>query len=140
MKKSRITSSMRAGLGYERDVKEFLLKEYGDKCRVGQWFLYTTELTSQVAYCQIDAFVVLEDEKKILVIESKLKHTVDAWNQLELLYVPILKKVYGAGYKYCSIEICRLYDPTIGNSFPHHAIESLSDATPKDFSVFRWKK
>lgn len=131
---------MRKGLGYESEVKEWLLGEYGEQCHNGQWFLYTTKDSAQIAYCQIDAYIVDDKNKKIIVIETKLKHTIDAWNQLELLYIPVLKKFYGPGWTFCSVEICRLYDPSIANGFTHHIIDSLSDASPKDFNVLQWAK
>lgn len=137
---SKPSVSQKAGLEYEKQLKDHLQKVFGAKCRTGTWWKYTTESSAKVAYCEIDAYVILEKEKKIIAIECKLKHTMDAYEQLELLYVPILKYHYGPRYSYASVEVCRLYDPTTGNAFPHSFIEDIKEADPKNFSVMLWQK
>lgn len=139
-KKFRAKGPQRAGLVYESEVKENLQERFRENCEVGSWFTYQTDRGNEEKFCQLDAFVKLEDQKRIIIVESKLKHTLDAYMQIELLYYPVLKKFFGPGYSYCGVEICRLYDPTTANAFPHRRITDILEATPPDFSVLQWMK
>ena len=60
-----------------------------------------------------DGLLIRESSKTLLVVEIKLRHSVDAWSQLNRFYLPLLRKVHGDSLVLRTIEICRFYDPGV---------------------------
>lgn len=75
-----------------------------------QWFQYQLP-SNQLKFCQTDGLLFTPEEKKVLIIEFKYKHTIRAYRQFEDKYVPVVSKLF-PGWTIATVEICKWYDPS----------------------------
>jgi hypothetical protein len=59
-----------------------------------------------------DALLFSADWNSICVIECKLRHTADAFYQLQAFYLPILSRIFPS-FRVCTLELCKFYDPGV---------------------------
>jgi hypothetical protein len=89
-----------------------------------------------VYYFQPDAILLLEDPRRIAILEVKYQHTIEAYWQLEHYYLPLLREFFHkAGREFVTVEICKWYDPALAYPRPVRLVESLNQARPRDFNV-----
>ena len=108
------TGAKAAGLRFEKQVVKSLEQKYSGFIS-GIPFQYKTEYADKVI-CIPDGFLLYG--KEIIVIEIKLRHTIDAWFQLRKLYSPVLQKVFSRPVR--MMEICKVYEP--GVVFPERIL------------------
>lgn len=104
------------GVNYEKKVHQ-RLEELYELCYIaGTWFAY--HWRGRIRYCQPDALLLLPDRKVLLIVEAKYSHTVDAYWQLEHLYLPVLRCFLGPGnpWHIATIEVVKWFDPAV--AFP----------------------
>lgn len=111
--RSRKKGAKAEGLRYEKVVKGYLGAEYPTLFKDGFWMRFRSVDELTYRYCQPDCLLIDENIGHIYVVEIKLRHCLRAWAQLELLYAPLIKHLYGNGYSYSLLEICRWYDPSV---------------------------
>lgn len=101
LKNSRLKGCRAKGKTYERKVlKDFSRLGLG-KCYLGPWFYFTDE--NGTGFCQPD--LLIEFDTWVLIIEVKLTQTSDAWDQLRLLYKPVVEMALG---KPCyTLQVCK---------------------------------
>lgn len=75
------------GLKYEKELGKAL----GPEWRPGAWFHFLD--SDGAGYCQTDFLRELEDA--VIVLEAKLSWVPEAHTQLELLYRPVVERVFG---------------------------------------------
>lgn len=111
------SQAKRQGVKYERKVQEELQDRYGLAYLPSVWFCYGGA-DGERRYCQLDGLLVLDAKRTLVIVECKLKHTSDAYWQIEHCYLPVLRKWLAAeaGWKIATCEVVRWYDPFI--SFP----------------------
>ena len=93
----RGTPAAKAGLRFEHAVGLALRKlapsfaTPSPRVRSGAWLRY--EDANGRGWAQPDHFVLLDD--RLLLLECKLSQTLDAWHQLEAIYAPLLRWIFG---------------------------------------------
>lgn len=75
-----------------------------------------------------DGLLIQESSKTLLVVEIKLRHSVDAWSQLNRFYLPLLRGVFGNSLVLRTLEICRFYDPGVKLPVEKELVLSLEEA------------
>lgn len=72
----------------------------------------------------------------MLLVEIKLKHTVEAFWQIENLYVPVIKTLFGcSGDQIATCEVVKWYDPSVAYPRRPLLLEELERARPGAFNV-----
>lgn len=87
---SRPRGVRQKGLTHENKVGR-TLRQVFDDVTSGQWFRFLD--ANGWHCCQIDHYVVLEDQ--VLLIEAKLTETWVGFSQIDFLYRPVLRHLYG---------------------------------------------
>lgn len=75
-----------------------------------------------------DALLIHPASRTLLVVEVKLRHSTDAWLQLNRFYLPLLRKIVGDSLVLRAVEICRYYDPSVKLPVGKELILKLEDA------------
>ncbi len=92
-------------------------------------------------WCQPDGMIVLPQESRIILIEMKLHHTPDAWDQLFRLYRPVvlswLREAPGPWEVEC-VEVVRWFDPAVETPTASVLREEPLDAYGGNFCVHIW--
>ena len=134
VKRQKVRGAKARGLSYQRKVGAYLQQLFGDRCKVGAWIRFYN--SSGGHYCQPDAIITDHSRNQIIVVETKLKHTSDAWWQLRELYEPITKHLFGSKiWRFAVCEIVKWFDPS--SSFPEaiHMLPDPTKARPDKFNV-----
>lgn len=94
---------------YEKDVSWKLLNEYGFTSYIpSQWFHFQQN-GHRPEFCQTDGLLFTPKQQKVLIVEVKYKHTIDAYWQLEDKYVPVIRRLL-PGWEISTVEIVKWYD------------------------------
>lgn len=130
----RRTKRQRQGISYERLVHSKLQDQHGLNYIAGQWWRYSTG--GRVRFCQTDGILLVPEKRMLVLIEVKYSHTVDAFWQLENLYVPILKKfLQQSNYVLATVEVVKWFDPAVRYPRQPRLLEHILLARPGVFSV-----
>jgi len=110
-------AAARAGLRFERDVFSKLSKIYKNRLLFGVPLSFQ-EVHRHAAYSRPqtaipDGFLLSRDGKSLGILEVKLRHSTDAWFQLNKFYLPLVRRVAGSSLVLRTVEICRYYDPGV---------------------------
>lgn len=81
----RLRGTKRLGIAYEKALAKAL-----PSATHGQWFEYRSE--SGPSWCQTD--LLLESARRVVVVEAKLTDLSGARQQLDELYLPVLRVAY----------------------------------------------
>lgn len=126
------------GLRYQAKVNKHLSTLFGDKYIAEQWVHFLSD--GKEKYCQPDGFMLLHD--CLIITETKLSHTANAWWQLKHLYLPVLRKIFSEVREVKLIEIVKWYDPhtKFPERFDFIEMESLLSSLPQgELFVHVWK-
>lgn len=99
----------------------------------GQWFTYGLS-NRQVKWCQTDGLLFTPEQKKILIVEFKYKHTIGAYKQLEEKYIPVMSKLFPS-WEISTVEIVKWYDPSTSYPVAVSLKKDILQAKPNEFSV-----
>jgi hypothetical protein len=127
------------GLDYEARFASYMVDRFGDLYVPGPWFRYKELGKETVRWCQPDGLLFIPLQSRIIIVETKLQHTADAWWQLRQLYLPVVAKMFPAnGWNYSVIEVTRWYDRD--TKFPERVkmCPDVLSAEPGDFGVHIW--
>ena len=97
-----------AGISFERQQQKALRERFGEAVQCNPWFEFFDD--GELHYCSPDAVLWLDPSP--IVLEFKLTHTADAYRQLFLLYLPVLR-AYRPGAPFRAVEICRTFLPSV---------------------------
>lgn len=117
-----------------------LEEEFGELYVRGPWLQFQSADAESPRFCQPDHLVFDPVDRAIYIIESKLKHTPEAWWQLRHLYTPVLAGLFPPQlWKFRVVEIVRWYDPAI--TFPERVtlIPHVLAVGAGEFGVHIWK-
>lgn len=90
--KQRLKGNRAKGKTYERKViKDFQRANLAAEVLASPWFNFVDY--NGLGWCQPD--ILLIQKHCIIIVEVKLTQTSAAWQQLELLYKPVVEKHYG---------------------------------------------
>lgn len=123
------------GLRYERRVCDVLAAIYEGAFRRSPVIHYSRLGAPRRAV--LDGLLRLDGPTgpELLIIEVKLAHTVEVWDQLMIRYLSLVKLLEPRS-RIRTIEVCRSYDPSV--DIPHSVIDSLH-RPGTGLEVLRWK-
>lgn len=87
-------------------------------------------------WCQPDG--LLSVNGRIVIVEFKYQHTVDAWHQLRQLYEPVISVLH-PGVCTSVVEIVKWYDCALAFPEPVKLVKDVAAHLSKDFGVHIWK-
>lgn len=85
-------------------------------------------------WCQPDGIFVDFDAGKIVIVEVKYQHTLDAWYQL-YRYLTVVRHVFGTIWDYSLCEVVKWYDCALAYPEPIQLLSDLAAAKPNAFHV-----
>lgn len=118
--------SKRAGILFERKVGEKLDELYPNMVLHNCWVEYYDSIYG-VRTCSPDHLIVDVEEGVVTIVECKLSHTRDAWEQINNVYKPVVEKLL-PGFVVRGIEVCKHF--TSGIPYPDICIVSDWDGVP----------
>ena len=135
---TRLRGAKKKGVIYESLAQRHLQEVYGDAYIPSPWFKYFDAGEEKVKWCQPDGLLIDVKRGLITIVEIKLKHTANAWWQLQFKYFPVVKKVFGDLFSYPFVEVVQWYDTS--NIFPvsYTLRGDLREASPSGFQVTIW--
>ena len=104
--KGRPRGRKAAGIRYEKDLQHALPMTV-----CGQWWEF--EDVNGHGWCQTDLIGAFGPEGPLVVLEAKLTWTMEAWAQLEGLYIPVVSKAEGRDC--LGIQVCKNLKPGVRN-------------------------
>lgn len=110
--RGRTRGVRRQGQIYEARWQEYAEQRFDYYLR-SPWLVFKTESRPHTwQWCQPDGLLFQPEKLSIIVVEVKLKHTADAFWQVERLYLPILSKVFeGRKWRFRKLEVVKWFDP-----------------------------
>ena len=135
-KRSRSTGAQAHGIRYERKVQRYLTALCSGHYIPAPWFRYCTHNHPHWPYCQPDGLLFNYNRNLITIVEIKLGHSLQAWEQVRTLYGPVIDLVFGSRWRFAACEVTAHYDPAI--EFPErlHHITRLSSLQPGQFGLY----
>jgi hypothetical protein len=88
-------------------------------------------------WCQTDGLLFDVDRGLITLVECKYQHTSDAWWQLKMLYLPVLRTIF-PGWEFATVEVVKWYDPATKIPEPVFLLPDVGAAQPGKFNVHIW--
>lgn len=119
----RKSGAMKAGLAYEKKVKDLLFRQFNASFCPSQWFCFSNDDDAR-RYCQTDGLIVQGDQ--ILLVEVKIRWTASAWWQLRELYLPVIRAAFGPKHV-ALLAVTKTFDPAIHIPEPVEFVEKLQD-------------
>lgn len=117
----RLSAGQRAGLRFERKALEHLSDCYLDQFIPSPWLKYRERGAPYYRFAQPDGFILDVESGRISIIEIKLRHTIQAWQQLRRLYEPLLRHLFREGeWTFSCCEVVGSYDGRV--AFPEQFI------------------
>lgn len=116
-----------------------MLERFGDYYVPGPWLRYKELGKESIRWCQPDGLLFLPLMSRIVILETKLQHTPDAWWQLRQLYLPVIARMFPPSmWSYSIVEVVRWYDRD--TAFPERVklCADVLSCEPGDFGVHIW--
>lgn len=132
--------NLKKGLDYEDAFSEYMEERFEGFYVPHAWFQFKEIGKEKTRWCQPDGLLFAPRLRRIYIVETKLKHTPDAWWQLKQLYLPVVASLFPPDqWEYCLIEVTKWYDPAI--RFPEKVTmcPDVLSVQPGDFGVHIWK-
>lgn len=106
------------GLRFEKAVLEKLHLSFNDRLITGVPLSFQEGASRNGFYQRpstaIPDGLLLSPCKRVLcILELKLRHSTDAWFQLNRFYLPIMGRICGSSMRLRVLEICKYYDPGV---------------------------
>lgn len=101
--------------------------------RSNQWIHFSDEAGTR--WCQPDGFVELGDY--ILLVEFKYQHTVEAWEQLRLVYGPLLEYMLRKPVRV--LEVVKWFDPLVATPEQVELVAEPKGWKSSAFGVHIWR-
>lgn len=111
-----------------------LKSEYGQRYLASPWLRFTDEAGQH--WCQPDG--LLHTPTGVIIIEVKYQHTVDAYNQLRLLYEPVVSVLIPES-RLSVLEVVKWYDCDLVFPEPARLIRNIDEHSGHEFGVHIWK-
>lgn len=103
------SAAAKKGLRFEAKVHGFLQQTYADRFIRSLPFGFSP-YAGKPGRAIPDGLLFSGDWRSVCVVEIKLRHTADAWHQLNQFYLPIVRRAW-AGIRVSGLEVCAYYDP-----------------------------
>ena len=132
MKQSRPRGRKRQGVKYEQAAHEHFRSLF-PAWQANQWIHFSDETSAR--WCQPDGFADLGDF--ILLVEFKYQHTAEAWEQLRLVYGPLLE--FMLGKRVVILETVKWFDPLVAVPEPVELVADPVRWSGTAFGVHIWR-
>ncbi len=137
----------RLGLKFEALVCKELGKKFGRRfapaCPISFQETHRGTAYARPSCAIPDGLLLSGDSRSLCIIEIKLRHSQDAWAQLNRFYLPLLRKIVGDSLILRTLEICKYYDPGVllpGGKELLLKTDEVFDSDPRKHSVLIWEK
>ena len=128
------------GIRYEKKAQKFLCSELDEGYSPSPWLRFRSMESRRPRYCQPDGLLFDIEGGRITIFEIKLQHTLDAWWQLEHLYLPVIQFLFPTALWQISVcEFVKWYDPATAFPVQPKLLKDLRAARPEQFSVHIWR-
>lgn len=87
-----------------------------------------------VRYCQVDGLLFQHERKILTIIEAKIKHCIEAYVQLERLYLPVVRKRF-PGWNVATCEVVKWFDPATDFPVSVTMRDAVHNVQPGEFAV-----
>lgn len=134
LRKTKPRGRKRQGVKYEAQGQQMLAERFGSAYLPSPWVRFTDQTGQH--WCQPDG--VLETDSGLIIVEFKYQHTVDAWQQLRLLYEPVIRALH-PGRPIAVLEIVKWYDCAVAFPEPVKLVSDAARHSGKEFGVHIWK-
>lgn len=111
-------ASARRGLRFEAKVCKEFSARYGSRFVPQLPIFFQEEMTADLRRGQRgkaipDGLLFSPDWKSVCIVEIKLRHSGDAWWQMNRFYRPIVEKALGGAFEVRTMEVVQNYDPRV---------------------------
>jgi hypothetical protein len=142
------TGNRRVGVLYEKKAQGYLLRKL-EKIRgegnphisikASPWIVFRSEgdAQSHVRYCQPDCLIFDDWERRLIIVEIKLQHCTEAYNQVRKLYEPVINNMY-PNYGIAAVELVQWHDPHITFPETYYFEPDLFQAQINRFAIHIW--
>lgn len=142
------TGNRKVGVKYEAKAQGYIKKLVDEingvsqndiKSLVSPWLVFRAEgdRADHVRYCQPDHILIDEWHRKLTIIEIKLQHCVEAYDQVRKLYEPVLKVMY-PDHLFSAIELVQWHDPHIAFPETYYFEPNIFEARVNGFAIHIW--
>lgn len=134
LRKTKPRGRKRQGVKYEAAGQALLADRFGGAYLPSPWIRFTD--SGGQHWCQPDG--LLDTPHGLIIVEFKYQHTLDAWQQLRLLYEPVVAALH-PGRPIAVLEIVKWYDCAVAFPEPVRLVADISKHQGRDFGVHIWK-
>lgn len=138
-RRTKLKGAARKGVEYEKNFADYMVDRFGELYVPGPWIRYKEIGKERSRWCQPDGLLFIPALSRIILIETKFRHTSDAWWQLRQLYLPVISHMFQPDkWQYCTLEVTKWYDRD--TLFPER-IKLCPDVLmlePGEFGVHIW--
>lgn len=134
----KLKGARRAGIKYEEKVQAFLSRTYQDAYIPSPWIHYWEAKEYKSYWAQPDGLLIDLVKGHIVIVEVKLRHTSDAWWQLAMKYLPLVKELFGTDFEYSLLEVTKWHDPSTIFPVSYRMIPRIHSIKPNEFGVHIW--
>jgi hypothetical protein len=134
LRKTKPRGRKRQGVKYELFAQAMMAERFGGAYRPSPWIRFTDETGRH--WCQPDG--LLETPHGLVIVEFKYQHTVDAWQQLRLLYEPVVEVLH-PGRPVAVLEVVKWYDCAVEFPEPVRLVADITEHKGTQFGVHIWK-
>lgn len=120
IKPTKQNRTRRAGVLYEEKAQGYVLRCVAEThsehltIQRSPWLAFRSEgdREDQVRFCQPDCLIFDSWERKLTIIEIKLQHCSEAFDQVRKLYEPVLKIMF-PNHLIAALELVQWHDPHV---------------------------
>jgi hypothetical protein len=126
------------GVAYERKVQKFLADELGFQYLPSPWIRYKL-LSGSIHWAQPDGIYFDLFRGLYTIVEIKLSHTPDAYEQIWNLYHPLLASIFPSDiWVVRGLEVVKWYDPHTHFPGKHRLRKEINEVKFDETGVLIW--
>lgn len=111
--RTHTTERRRQGVRYERRIHEHMQERYPNQYIAAPWIRFKMA-QDRPRLAQPDGLLIDIYRGRVILVEVKYQHCLDAWWQLERKYRPLVEHIFPAAeWKVSTCEVVRWYDPAV---------------------------
>ncbi len=130
------------GLRYEDSAQRYLKSLYGDMYVAGPWFKYKVSGYGKWLFAQPDGLLFDFYKQRLVIVEMKYNHCVEAYQQLFGKYRPLMKMFLNSEEELWEISCCEVvywYDRDTAYPEPVVLRKHVHEAKPTEMVCHIWR-
>lgn len=132
--RKRNSRAQKAGKKYEREAQAYLESLFPDEYVASPWLVFRLKKEPMLRWCQPDGIKVDVWTRTITIFEIKLRHTPEAYTQINGIYLPVLMHLF-QGWAFRQVEVTHWYDPQTPFPVPIQLVSHLPLVPRDKFAV-----